>query len=204
MSHVIKKSKTITLNSMYVNKIYNNTQMIKLVFCWISKEITIALVCIVALLIIGNLYFSIFKCYFFLKNIKNTILEQDNEKNKINNRQIKGINNIQGILFLYPLIACAIWIIFFLFIFLFYFNYREHTSKIWTTFFCIFMTIRQIIYTLVYFLSQKKLRNYTVLFLKCKTCKKEKNLQEKIQIEMTLKSKNDNIPNIDAINNIKA
>ena len=64
------------------------------------------------------------------------------------------------------------------------------------------MTIRQIIYTLVYFLSQNKLRNYTVLFLKCKTCKKEKNLQEKIQIEMTLKSKNDNIPNIDAINNI--
>ena len=48
VSHVIKKSKTITLNSMYVNKIYNNTQMIKLVFCWISKEITIALVCIVA------------------------------------------------------------------------------------------------------------------------------------------------------------
>ena len=168
------------------------TQFIKLVFCWINKPLSIALACIVALLILGNLYFSFFKGYRFLENFKETILEQNEEENP----RVKSINKIQRILFLYPIIACIIWITFFLFIFLFYFSYREHTSKGWSVAFCVFMSIRQMIYTLVYFLSQKKLRDYTKLFFTCQTCKKNK---FKGEIKMALKSEgnlsinNDNI-----------
>jgi hypothetical protein len=166
--HILLRTNALYLENVYVNKIYNKTQLIKLVFCWVNKKLSIALACIVALLIIGNLYFSVFKGFFFLKELKENILDQNEEENP----RVKNINNIQGILFLYPLIACFIWIIFFLFIFLFYFGYREHTSKGWSIVFCIFMTIRQIIYTSVYFFSQKKLRTYTKLFLCCRTCKK--------------------------------
>jgi len=42
------------------------------------------------------------------------------------------------------------------------------------------MAIRQIIYTLVYFLSQKNLRAYTVKVFKCQTCKKA---QKKVKID---------------------
>ena len=105
-----------------------------------------------------------------MKILKITILEQNEEENP----RVKSINKIQRILFLYPIIACIIWITFFLFIFLFYFSYREHTSKGWSVAFCVFMSIRQMIYTLVYFLSQKKLRDYTKLFFTCQTCKKNK------------------------------
>ena len=171
--HFIIRNDYLSLNNIYTNKIKKGTQMIKLVFCWFSKKLTIALACIVALLIIGNLYFSIFRGCCFLKNIKNNILEQ-NDESSIIIRQIKGINKIQFILFLYPIIACIIWITFFLFIFLFYFSYREQTSKGWSVAFCVFMSIRQMIYTLVYFLSQKKLRDYTKLFFTCQTCKKNK------------------------------
>ena len=168
--HTISRIDSLYLENVYVNKIYNKTQLIKLVFCWINKPLSIALACIVALLILGNLYFSFFKGYRFLENFKETILEQNEEENP----RVKSINKIQRILFLYPIIACIIWITFFLFIFLFYFSYREHTSKGWSVAFCVFMSIRQMIYTLVYFLSQKKLRDCTKLFFTCQTCKKNK------------------------------
>lgn len=190
--HTISRIDSLYLENIYVNKIYNKTQLIKLVFCWINKPLSIALACIVALLILGNLYFSFFKGYRFLENFKETILEQNEEENP----RVKSINKIQRILFLYPIIACIIWITFFLFIFLFYFSYREHTSKGWSVAFCVFMSIRQMIYTLVYFLSQKKLRDYTKLFFTCQTCKKNK---FKGEIKMALKSEgnlsinNDNI-----------
>jgi hypothetical protein len=172
--HVIIRSYKTSIYSIYINKIQAGTQSIKLIFCWLSKDLSIALACIVALLIIGNLYFSIFKAYIFLKKMKDNIIAQSDEDNLRANNRIKSISQIQGILFLYPLISCAIWIIFFLFIFCFYFSYRDHSNDALSAIFCVFMTIRQVIYTLVYFLSQKNLRKYTILFFKCQTCKRNK------------------------------
>ena len=170
----IKHTSNITLNTIYDNKIISGTQMIKLVFCWLNKDLTIALACIVSLLIIANLYFSLIKGYLFLRQIKNEILAQNEEANLKINERIKNINQIQKILFLYPIIACVIWVLFFLFMFLFYFSYRDHQSTGWSIVFCIFMAIRQLIYTLVYFLSQKKLLKRSIMILTCKTCKKRK------------------------------
>ena len=193
--HLVMNNKRISLNSIYEDKIKNRQQRIQLVFCWLGREPSIAIAIISTLLIIANLYFSI-KSYIFLRNIKNNIINKNVDISKAINNQINNINQIQKILFLYPIIACIIWITFFLFIFLFYFSYREHTSKGWSVAFCVFMSIRQMIYTLVYFLSQKKLRDYTKLFFTCQTCKKNK---FKGEIKMALKSEgnlsinNDNI-----------
>ena len=149
--HVQIRSAESSIYTMYVNKKAQGTQMLKLIFCWLSEKLSIALACIVGLLIISNLYFSIFKGFIFLKKMKDNIIAQSDEDNlKINDR-IKNITQIQGILllFLYPIISCIIWIIFFVFIFGFYFKYSSSTSTVSSVFFCIFMAIRQIIYTLV-------------------------------------------------------
>ena len=173
-------SKSSNIFNIYENKIVSGDQMLKLIFCWLSKELSIALACVVGLLIIANLYFSIFKGFIFLKKVKDNIIAQSDEDNPNATTRIKSITQIQGILFLYPIISCVIWIIFFIFIFCFYFRYSDDTtyrrnpSLIASVFFCIFMAIRQIIYTLVYFLSQKNLRSYTVLVFKCKTCRKDR------------------------------
>ena len=189
----ILKADTIHLNSIYINKIQNKTQMIKLVFCWLNKEMSIGLAYIVAILIAGNIYFSIIKGYVFIRKVKDTILDQNDDYNLSNNNRIKSINQIEKILFFYPLIASIIWIIFFLFIFLFNYSYREHQSSAWSYLFCIFMAIRQIIYTQIYFLSQKKLWNYTFSVLKCETCKR-KNIYNKGKgrIINPIKGSNDN------------
>ena len=165
--------KRISLNSIYENKIQNRQQRIQLVFCWLAKEPSIAIAIIASLLILANLYFSI-RSYWFLRNMKNSILNNNDDISKAINNQINNINQIQKIIFLYPIIACLIWSFFFLFIFLVYFDYRNNDNFRWAIVFCIFMSIRQIIYTLVYFLSQQKLRKYTLLILMCKTCKRNK------------------------------
>ena len=185
----IRTSSLNKLSNIYVNKIQNNTQMIKLIFCWLNKELSISLACIVGLLIIGNLYFSIYKAYLFIKKMKDTILEQNEDNDVSNNDRIKNISQIQKILFLYPVITSIIWILFFLFIFFFNFTYKNKTSTGWNIVFCIFMALRQIIYTLIYFLSQKKLRHYARLVITFKTCcknkiKDKKESSENLNIEM--------------------
>lgn len=154
--------KRISLNSIYENKIKNRQQRVQLVFCWLAREPSIAIAIIASLLILANLYFSI-RSYWFLRNMKNSILNNNDDISKAINNQINNINQIQKIIFLYPIIACLIWSFFFLFIFLVYFDYRNNDNFRWAIVFCIFMSIRQIIYTLVYFLSQQKLRKYTLL-----------------------------------------
>ena len=187
--HVQIRSAESSIYTMYVNKKAQGTQMLKLIFCWLSEKLSIALACIVGLLIISNLYFSIFKGFIFLKKMKDNIIAQSDEDNlKINDR-IKNITQIQGILFLYPIISCIIWIIFFVFIFGFYFKYSSSTSTVSSVFFCIFMAIRQIIYTLVYFLSQNNLRAYTVKIFKCQTCKKA---QKKVKIDEEINTTDEN------------
>jgi hypothetical protein len=187
--HVQIRSADSSIYTMYVNKKAQGTQMLKLIFCWLSEKLSIALACIVGLLIISNLYFSIFKGFIFLKKMKDNIIAQSDEDNlKINDR-IKNITQIQGILFLYPIISCIIWIIFFVFIFGFYFKYSSSTSTVSSVFFCIFMAIRQIIYTLVYFLSQNNLRAYTVKIFKCQTCKKA---QKKVKIDEEINTTDEN------------
>ena len=185
-THIIRREPAYALDLMYKNKIQMKVQKIRLVFCWISEEVSIALACIVGLLIFGNLYFSIFRGFFFLKKMKDKIITQDDDENLKENKKLKNINQIQGILFLYPLISCIIWIIFFLFIFLFYFSYRdiycdkttntdcEKPNDVIPIVFCVFMAFRQIIYILVYFFSQKNLRKYTLSCLKCKICRRNK------------------------------
>jgi hypothetical protein len=172
--HVIQKESITSIFDIYINKIAAGTQRIKLMFCFVNDKLSIPLSCIVALLIIGNLYFSVFRAFFFLKKMKDNIIAQSDEDNLRANNRIKNITQIQGILFLYPIISCAIWIIFFLFIFCFNSTYVQHTSLPWTAIFCVFMAIRQVIYTLVYFLSQKNLRQYAILFFTCQTCKRNK------------------------------
>ena len=187
--HVQIRAADSSIYTMYVNKKAQGTQMLKLIFCWLSEKLSIALACIVGLLIISNLYFSIFKGFIFLKKMKDNIIAQSDEDNlKINDR-IKNITQIQGILFLYPIISCIIWIIFFVFIFGFYFKYSSSTSTVSSVFFCIFMAIRQIIYTLVYFLSQNNLRAYTVKIFKCQTCKKA---QKKVKIDEEINTTDEN------------
>ena len=102
------------------------------------------------------------------------MIEEDLEINRSANQQLKYIDQVQKVLFLYPTISFIIYIIFFIFIFVYRFHYFERQNIAFSIFFCIIMSIRQIIYTLVFFLSQKKLRVFTKLFFTCKTCKKEK------------------------------
>jgi len=190
--YIIKRADFLNLNDIYVNKYQQGTQSIKLIFCWLNKELTIALSVIAFLLIVGNLYCSLYKGYFFLRKIKQNIILKNDEESPSTSRRINSISQMQSILFLYPIISSIIWIIFFLFMFLFYFNYRNDPSIVWSWIFCIFMTTRQTIFILLYFLSQKNLREYTIKFFKCQICKDNNRGTIYNQIKLLERNNNDN------------
>ena len=58
------------LDGMYVNKVESGTQSARMIFCWLNKGLSIPLAVIVFLLILGNLYFSVFKGFFFPQKCK--------------------------------------------------------------------------------------------------------------------------------------
>ena len=147
----------------------------KMVFCWLNPSLTWFLFVIAFALICGNIYFCLFKGYFFIKITKQEIRDNNDETRLNVKKQIQNINQIQATLFLYPSAACLLWGIFFGFRLYFEINGFESQSNTTTSWvYSLFVSTRQIIYTLVYFLTQQKLKDYAILVLMCKTCKKKK------------------------------
>ena len=98
------------------------------------------------------------------------------------------MNQIQTTLFLYPTVACLLWAFFFV-LKLFFDNYKENKrNTVFSWFFSVFISVRQIIYTLVCFLTQPKLKEYAWEVITCKTCKHRK--KGKIRISKDLLNNN--------------
>ena len=171
------QNKTLNVDNYYmtnIKRLEKGYQNVRMIFCWVKQELSIFLFIVCFALIVLNLYFSLFKGYFFVKKTKEDLIENNDESRPSVQRQIKNITKIQNTLFLYPVISCAIWLLFFVLILFFriFSNYKSQSVFSWI--FCIFISIRQIIYTLVYFLTQEKLKEYAILVLTFKTCKKKR------------------------------
>jgi hypothetical protein len=171
------QNKTLNVENYYmtnIKRMEKGYQNVRMIFCWVKQELSIFLFIVCFALIVLNLYFSLFKGYFFVKKTKKDLIENNDESRPSVQRQIKNITKIQNTLFLYPVISCVIWLLFFILILFFkiFSNYKSQSVFSWI--FCIFISIRQIIYTLVYFLTQEKLKEYAILVLTFKTCKKKR------------------------------
>ncbi len=171
------QNKKLNVDNFYVNdfkRMEKGLQNVRMIFCWVYPGLSIFLFIICLALILLNLYFSLFKGYFFVKKTKEDLIDNNDESRPSVQRQIKSISKIQNTLFLYPIISCAIWLLFFILKLLFYFFSNYKSQSVFSWIFCIFISIRQIIYTLVYFLTQEKLKEYAILVLTFKTCQKKK------------------------------
>ena len=171
------QNKKLDVDNFYVSdfkRMEKGDQNVRMIFCWVYPGLSIFLFIICFFLIILNLYFSLFKGYFFVKKTKEDLIENNDESRPSVQRQIKNITKIQNTLFLYPVISCIIWLLFFVLILFFYIFSNYKSKSVFSWIFCIFISIRQIIYTLVYFLTQEKLKEYAILVLTFKACKKKR------------------------------
>jgi hypothetical protein len=171
------QNKTLNVDNYYmtnIKRMEKGYQNVRMIFCWVNQGLSIFLFIVCFALIVLNLYFSLFKGYFFVKKTKEDLIENNDESRPSVQRQIKNITKIQNTLFLYPVISCIIWLLFFVLILFFYIFSNYKSKSVFSWIFCIFISIRQIIYTLVYFLTQEKLKEYAILVLTFKTCKKKR------------------------------
>ena len=186
-----------TYNNYYSTKI-NNTNYFRYMYCWVTDANNIILSILSFLLIAGNLYFSIVSACF-IRRISNEIQDREGEGKNIQNK-VKKIRKMFINLILYPLVSLFVWLVYFILQIIT--NYNTNNSNLsesmkygfgaWLIIFII--CLRQIIFTLVFFLTQGNLKKYSFYYITCKCRKKVKddnNDKEKVKEENQLMDKMD-------------
>ena len=187
---VLKQASSFSFDETYDKEKHRNKppKNFKMGFCWVDIYLSITLSILATSLIFGSFYFSIVKGCCFIKQTKeklqgNNVGRRANVRKKINN-----MNQIQTTLFLYPTVACLLWAFFFILKLFFDLSKENKRNTVFSWFFSVFISVRQIIYTLVCFLTQPKLKEYAWEVITCKTCKRRK--KGKIRISKDLLNNN--------------
>ena len=155
-----------------------NINFFRYMYCWVGGWTNITLSIISFLLIAANFYFSFFKSALFIRKISREIEDVDDKNNKVSK-----IKKIMCNLILYPLVSGGVWIFYFVLQILTWVMKTEQKQKdevfvksmkhgvgAWCIIFII--CARQIIFTLMFFLTQGNLKRHAYNIL---TCKKSKN-----------------------------
>ena len=189
ISYILWTSQVLFQSNTLQNKTYrdyyqskSNTNFFRYMYCWVSGANNTVLFVISFLLIAANFYFSIFKSFFFIRKITKDIEEAD-EGGNTSQRRVKKIKNIMYSLIFYPLVSGFVWIIYFVLqILTGYINGKDKIESLaksmkegagaWCI--IIIIVIRQISFTLVFFLTQPNLKRHTWNYLTFKYCKKGK------------------------------
>ena len=180
-SQVLSQSKTLqnkTYDDYYVKE--NKSDFFRYMYCWVSQWNNNSLFILSFLLIAANFYFSIFKSAVFVRKISKEIEETQEEDGRSKKNQIKKIKKITTNLILYPIVSGIVWIIYFVLQILT--GYISGANKIdsiadsmkngvgsWLI--ILIICIRQIIFTIVFFLTQGNLKKHAYNMITCKKSK---------------------------------
>ena len=180
-SQVLSQSKTLqnkTYNDYYVKE--NKSDFFRYMYCWVSQWNNNSLFILSFLLIAANFYFSIFKSAVFVRRISREIEETEGEDGRSKKNKIKKIKKIMCNLILYPIVSGVVWIIYFVLQILT--GYISGANKIdsiadsmkngvGSWFIILIICIRQIIFTVVFFLTQGNLKKHAYNMITCKKSK---------------------------------
>ena len=138
-------------------------------YCWVTNSRNYILFFIVLILIILNLYFSIIKSVLFIKKISNEMKDdEEDEDNKDNiQEKIKKMNRMMCSLIIYPVASAILWVFFY--VIQYYFGLKDiNKNGSIALIYCVVISIRQLIYTSVFFWTQSNLWKYALGLLTCK------------------------------------
>ena len=170
--HVLIQSAQFSFENTYETSRGAPPKNFRMGFCWINTGLSVALFIIASILICGSFYFSLFKGFCFVKKTSEKLKGDNDERRSTVKKKLRNMKQIQYTLFLYPTVACVLWIIFFAF--KFYFRNKEvnkRTGIVISWIFSFFISIRQFVYTLVCFITQPKLIEYAYQVITFKACR---------------------------------
>lgn len=139
-------------------------------YCWVNPGENLALLIIVVILISLNIFFSVFKGYCFVKKITNIIKDNRGRQSRISigmKNKFNKINRMMVSLICYPVVSGLLWILFFVLQIIFNIEGIDKNGKI-SWFYCGLISARQLIYTILFFFSQKNIKNYSLALITCK------------------------------------
>ena len=190
ISYILWASQVLFQSNTLQNKTYEDnyvkeyrSDFFRYMYCWVSSWNNNSLFIISFLLIAANFYFSIFKSALFINKISKEIQDSEGSIGDNNQKKVKRINEMKKNLFLYPIVSGVVWIIYFILQILTGYNNDPNKKSLansmkkgvgaWIL--ILIICARQIVFTLVYFLTQGNLKKYAINYITCKYCKKGKN-----------------------------
>jgi hypothetical protein len=188
ITYILWTSQVLTQSNTLKNKTYedyyvkeNNSNFFRYMYCWVSSHNNTVLFVLSFLLIAANFYFSIFKSFCFIRRISREIEDNDvKEEGRNKENKVQKIKKVMCNLLLYPFVSGIVWIIYFILQILTGNIYSSDNKSFIESmkkgagawFIIIIICIRQIIFTLMFFLTQGNLKRHTLNII---CCKKNKN-----------------------------
>ena len=173
---VIKQSQKyneLTSDSFYLR--YHKHDHFRHMFCWADKKLNYIIFVFALLLIGANIYLSIKGSIF----IKKMTAKSENYKQK----QSDNMERIKRTLWVYPISSAIMWILFFILQIIFD-NGTEQTNRdrniLLSLFYCLLISIRQMIYVVLFLITQKDIKKKFIGFILCKSKKRNKNTNKLI------------------------
>ena len=141
--------------------------------CWYEKSVNYALFGIVILIIGGAVFFSV-KGIIVMKGI-HTKLNDEIEIGRTSsvNKRKSNVEYIINTLWIYPITSGILWILFFILQICYDNGVRTFATSL---VYCIVISIRQLIYALVFLFTQRDIKQKSIQCLTCKGRKKKKSI----------------------------
>ena len=184
ITYILWTSQVLNQSNILEKKTYDQyyapkfaTDFFRYMYCWVNGDNNISLFVLSFILILANFYFSIFKSALFIRKISQEIEEKESESGKNKNSKVKKIKKIMCNLILYPIVSGVVWIIYFVLqILASDAKYLESSMRygVGAWLLILIICIRQFIFTLVFFLTQKKKKKHAYNFITCKNLRKQK------------------------------
>ena len=138
-------------------------------YCWFDTKLNIVIFIIAFLFIAANFYFSVIKGFFFVHKISGQLKERAKNERESLRRTYDKMNHIKKTLWLYPFTSAVIWISFFVIQINMIINKGQ--NSLLSLFGCLLISVRQIIYVLIFLVTQ---RNIYRKLLECILCKSKR------------------------------
>ena len=158
----------------------------KHLYCWYEKNVNYAIFAIAVVLIFSDIFFSV-KGLLVMKSIRIKITEEL-EGSFSSSKKKTEVEHIIKTLWIYPISSAVLWIIYFILQIFFFFELKQVT--VISLIYCIIISIRQPIYTLILLFTQKDIKNEFIKTILCKRKKKNKSVIYRLDQNNSIISQN--------------
>jgi hypothetical protein len=169
-----KEHKDVKSNMSQLYQPIHEHKYFRHLYCWFKREINIAIFAVALILIGANIYFSIIKGFSLISKIRGTMLEKHESFGSSTDRKIQrkltNMNQIKKSLWLYPFISAVLWISFF--VFQIVVTKVKGEYLVLSIFTCLLLSIRQLIFDIVFLITQPDIFNKLKECFSCRTKKK--------------------------------